>query len=354
LGKRPTIPDLAKAAGVSVATIDRVLNRRLPVREVTIERVLQAAEAIGFHATGLIKQRLRDGIPQRSFGFLLQGRGDVFYRQLGADLAAATRDRADIRGKAVIDYVDELSPAVLAQRISDLGHRVDALAVVSVDHPHVSLAIDRLRERGVPTFAMISDLTAESRVAFIGQDSRKEGRTAAWTIARTAARVGPQSGGKVGIIVGTHRYLCQETAEISFRSYFREHAPEFRLLEPLVNLEDAKIAHEATLDLLQQNADLTGLYICGGGTDGVIAAAREERARRADPVAIVCNELTEATRAALIDGILTAVISTRTAQVAARTVEAMVQATGAAPAGQLGQIPGQILVPFDLFIAENV
>jgi LacI family transcriptional regulator len=349
LGKRPTIPDLAKAAGVSVATIDRVLNRRLPVREVTIERVAQAAEAIGFHATGLIKQRLKDGVPARSFGFLLQGRGDIFYRQLGDDLATATRDRSDIRGKAVIDYVDELSPAVLAQRLTDLGNRVDALAVVSVDHPHVSLAIERLRERGTPTFAIISDLTAETRAAYIGQDSRKEGRTAAWMIAKTARTTAAKSG-KVGIIIGTHRYLCQETAEISFRSYFREHAPAFRLLEPLVNLEDAKLAYEATLDLLNQNADLTGLYVCGGGTDGVIEAAREERGRRPDPVTIVCNELTEATRTALIDGVLTAVISTRTGQVAARTVEAMVDAVGAPSTGQ----PGQILVPFDLYVAENV
>jgi len=64
----------------------------------------------------------------------------------------------------------------------------------------------------------------------------------------------------------------------------------------------------------------------------------------------VCNELTEATRSGLIDGILSAVISTRTVTVAERTVEAMVRMLenpGAA-------LPAQIFVPFDLFIAENI
>ena len=48
MANRPTLVDLAQAAGVSVATVDRVLNARHRVREPTAERVLAAAEAIDF------------------------------------------------------------------------------------------------------------------------------------------------------------------------------------------------------------------------------------------------------------------------------------------------------------------
>lgn len=41
---RPTIADLARAAGVSTATVDRVLNGRQSVREETVRRVHDAAE----------------------------------------------------------------------------------------------------------------------------------------------------------------------------------------------------------------------------------------------------------------------------------------------------------------------
>ena len=44
--RRPTLKDLAKAAGVGVATVDRVLNERPNVREATIECVLAAAERV--------------------------------------------------------------------------------------------------------------------------------------------------------------------------------------------------------------------------------------------------------------------------------------------------------------------
>jgi LacI family transcriptional regulator len=342
MSKRPTVVDLARAAGVSVATVDRVLNQRHPVREGTADRVLGAAESIGFHATALLKQRLRVDVPRRTLGFLLQKR-DAFYQQLAEDLQAATRNLTSLRGKAIIEFVGELSPAIIAERLRSLGEQVDALAVVSVDHPYVSQAIETLRARGVPTFAIISDLTAESRAGFIGRDNRKEGRTAAWMIAKTARRPG-----KVGIIVGSHRYLCQETAEISFRAYFREHASQFHVLEPLTNLEDARIAHLATQNMMAANPDLVGLYICGGGMEGVVAAAREEASHA--PVAIVCNELTAKTRTGLIEGLLTAVIATPTAQLAAKTLEAMARAI----AEPIGDSPSHTLVPFDLFVSTNI
>src|SRR5271157_3366851 len=315
MGRRPTIADLAHAAGVSVATVDRVLNARHRVREPTAERVIRAAEAIGYHAAALLKTRLRTDLPERTFAFLLQ-RPDAFYAQFGADLAAATRALSRVRGKPVVDFAPDLSAGVFAERLLRFGETAHAVAVVSVDHPRVSDAIAALRDRGVPTFAILTELGAEAAAPYIGRDNRKEGRTAAWLIAKAAKRPG-----KVGIIVGSHRFLCQEIAEISFRAYLRENAPEFTPLEPLVNLEDPRIAYAATQDMIATHLDLVGLYICGGGKEGVIAGARDEPRSRG--LAIVCNELTAEARAGLIDGVLTAVISTPTALLAERAASAM-------------------------------
>jgi LacI family transcriptional regulator len=343
MSRRPTIQDLAEAAGVSVATVDRVLNRRHPVREETAARVLAAAEAIGYHAAALIKRRLEGEVPARTFCFLLQKRTDYFYRQLAAHLGEATARAGGVRGRAIVEFVDELVPAVIAERLLSVRGRADAVAVVSVDHPHVNQAVAALAEEGVPTIAILSDLTSPARAGYVARDTRKEGRTAGWMIARTARRTG-----KVGIIVGSYRYLSQEAAEISFRSYFREHAPEFTVLEPLVNLEEARIANEATLHMIEANPDLAGLYICGGGQEGVIEALRSEGG--GEGLVVVCNELTPVTRAGLIDGVLTAVISTPLALLAERTVEAMVRALAPDRSGP----PGQVFVPSELYVPENI
>jgi LacI family transcriptional regulator len=339
---RPTIADLARAAGVSVATVDRVLNARHRVREPTAERVLGAAVAIGFHGTPLLKSRLRSNVPERTFAFLLQ-REDAFYAQFGADLAAATLALTQFRARPVVDFAPDLSAGVVAERLLRLGEYAHAVAIVSVDHPRVSDAIATLKARGVPTFAILTELGAEAGAPYVGRDNRKEGRTAAWLIAKAARRPG-----KVGIIVGSHRFLCQETAEISFRAYLRENAPEFTPLEPLVNLEDPRIAYAATQDMIATHPDLVGLYICGGGKEGVIAGARNEPRSRG--LAIVCNELTPAARAGLIDGVLTAVISTPTALLAERALAAMAAAT----VTPQETAPSPVFVPFELYLPTNV
>src|SRR6476646_2053953 len=46
---RPTIRDVAEAAGVSIKTVSRVLNDERYVRGVTRTRVQQAVAALGFH-----------------------------------------------------------------------------------------------------------------------------------------------------------------------------------------------------------------------------------------------------------------------------------------------------------------
>src|SRR3712207_1309211 len=98
VSRRPTIADLAREAGVSVATVDRVLNGRHPVREDTARRVLAAAEEIGFHATSLLKQRVHVDAPQRTFGFVLQKESHHFYQALATALADAVRTAPGVRG----------------------------------------------------------------------------------------------------------------------------------------------------------------------------------------------------------------------------------------------------------------
>ncbi|MDC7699687.1 LacI family DNA-binding transcriptional regulator [Vogesella indigofera] len=315
----PTMTDVAREAGVGLATVDRVINKRASVSQETAERVLAAAEKLGFRRASLIRDRLDERTAGYRLGFILQKSSTHFYSELGSVLEATTRTQMQPAGKALVAFLDELTPEHVVAKLYELGKKVDAIALVAADHPLVSQAIDDITARGIPVFALISDLTAVSCSGYVGIDHRKVGRTAAWAI----STISPAPG-KVGVIVGSHRYLCQEQSEMSFRSYFREFAPQFQVLETLISLEDIHLAQSATLELLKQHPDLTGIYIAGGGIEGVLQALKD--GNPPPGLVTVCLDLTAVTRQALIERRINMVLSHPQEWLASRLVEAMVAA----------------------------
>jgi LacI family transcriptional regulator len=341
--KRPTIADLARIAGVSVSTVDRVINGRNPVRRKTAEKVQAAAQQLGFHATGLIVRRLHPNKPAVTMGFLLLQKTRPFYRIVAEALGQAAAGYAPAKILVKIVHVESLEPSAVASGIERLGQTVDALAVVAANHPLIASAINLLHERGVPVFGLISEVSADVPVGYVGLDNFKAGRTAAWAIANLCREPGP-----IGVIVGSHRFRCQDLNEMGFRSYFREHAPEFALLEPVASLEDAGYAAEITRELLLRSPKLAGLYVAGGGVSGVISVLRESG--RSKSIVAVGHDLTPHTRSGLIDGSLKMIISHPIERMARCTIEAMFGAIGAASP----RTAIQEVLPFDLQTPESI
>jgi LacI family transcriptional regulator len=343
MAKRPTIEQLAQAAGVSVATVDRILNKRAPVRRDTADRVYEAAAEIGFYATGLIGRRIREGLPEYRLGFLLLRTGQQFYGAFARELEKAVAGASGFRGVAMIDTVSSQAPAEVAGKLEALSRRANAVAVVAPEHPTLTAAVEDLKRRGIPVFSLLSDFAAGERQGYIGVHNGKVGRTAAWMIARCA-----KAPGKVALFVGSHRFHGHELREIGFRAFFREEAPEFVVLDTIVNLEDGQLTQDRFLELADKHPDLVGAYVAGGGMEGAISALRG-MAPDTRPVT-VCNEITPESRAALADNLLTMVIATPLAALSRELVSLMGQALK--PGEAVG--PSQTFLPFDIHLPESV
>ena len=342
MANRPTMADLADKAGTSVATVDRVLNGRAKVREETAARVYAAAHEIGYHAASVIKQRLQAELSEVRLAFVLQKEKQAFYQALARELEEAVRLAKGARARAQIDFATAQDPTEIAGLIRSAGSCAQALAATAIDHHDITNAVADLKAKGVPTFAVLSDFAQGLRQSYIGLNNIKVGRIAAWTIAKTAKP------GKVAIFVGGHRWHGHALRETGFRSYFREHAPQFQVLDTLVNLETRRLTYEATLDLLARHPDLRGFYVAGGGMEGAIAALRE--ARRPDELAVVVNEVTPLSTAALQDRYVTLVDATPLRRLCQDLVGLMVDAV----LKGVSATPGQHFLPADLLVPESI
>ena len=319
MAKRPTIKDVAREAGLSVATVNRVIAGAGNVREETGRAVAEAAHRIGYHAVALIEQRLLPNLPRMKVGFLLQKEKQEFYQNLTRELTEAASRFKDANCDIVIEYCHSQAPADVAEQFLKMGERVQVIGAVAINHPTVTAAVVELKEKGVETFALMTDYAQGERLAYIGLNNLKVGRGAASMLSIAARKPG-----KIAIFVGGHRWHGHELREAGFRAFFRE-KPAFQVLDTLVNLETRQLTREATLDLLERHPDIVGIYVAGGGMEGAIAALREVRAP--GEVALVVNELTQDSKMALIDGYVTLINETPLSELSEELVALMFEAT---------------------------
>lgn len=301
--RRPTIPAIAQAAGVSVATVDRVLNGRSPVRAETANKVHQAAVSIGYHGSNTIRQRILADKPMLRVGVVLQKPNHSFYREFIEAFERQAQSIVTRRVQLVMNHTQSTDPAELAEVLEGMVGRVNAIAATGVDHHRITAAVSLLKAADIPVFSLLSDFAQGVRESYFGTNNLKIGRQAGWCISKICKRPG-----KVALFIGSSRYHGHVMRETGFRSYLRDMAPEFEMIDTQINLETRQLTHEATVEMLGRHPDLRALYVAGGGMEGAISALRETRAP--EEVVLIANELTAESRLALQDGYATMVFGT--------------------------------------------
>lgn len=299
---RPTVHDIAEAAGVSLATVDRVLNRRSGVRPQMIGRVEEAVFRLGYvrdtAAANLAKRRVH------RFVFLLPRGANPFMRAIEAELDHA-------RERAVADRLDvvvEAVPAFDGEALATALDRIDPAAVsgvalVAVETPAVAGAIDRLTGSGVPVVTLVSDLPASGRVHFAGIDNVAAGRTAASLLGRF---VGDRSG-QVAVLAGSMLVRDHVERYRGFCEVMAQDFPDLDILPALEGRDDPVLASRLVAGSLARNAKVVGLYSLGAGNSGLLDSLAVPR--QGGRLAVVAHELDDWSRAALRRGIFDAVIA---------------------------------------------
>lgn len=343
--KRPTVADLAHHAGVSIATVNRLLHGSATVKPSTVERIIEAANEIGFYGLQTLKSRKKDHLPSVRFGFLMQQKHRPIYQLWAQGVVDASLSSLSANIEPRVRFEENLAPDVIAASLKALAKEVDAVAVITADHPLISQAIDELRTQGIPVIAYISDLSAANRAGFVGTDNWKAGRTAAWFLTQLTAFKG-----NICPLIGSHRYQCQDIADASFRSYAREHAPESTVHETLLTHEIPENAYTQVKRLLKQDHNLTGLYVNGGGISGVLQARSELSKRRQQELKIICRDLGPQTRRGIAEGHIMAAFPHPVQRISEELIDVMLTLVqGHNPIGIQ-----QRLVPFEVITPESI
>lgn len=345
MAKRAGMAELAAAAGVSIATVDRVLNGREAVASGTRARIAEAALRIGHPAAARLTGIPQDApLPEVRFGVVLHKQGQDFYRAFAEELNRAITQVVGVRARLVLEFSASQAPSEMAGLLRSMAGRCDVLAATAVNHPEVTAAVEELRGKGLRVFSLLSDFAQGVRAGYLGLNNLKVGRTAGWITALAA-----RGAGKVQLFVGGHRWHGHELRETGFRAYLRESAPQLEVMETFVNLETRQLTFETTHAVLARHPDLRGIYVAGGGMEGAIAALRE--ARKPGEVVLVVSALTGESRQGLADGTVTLVTDTPLEKLCRELFARMARTALSGP--DTGD-SAQVFLNADIHVAESV
>ena len=297
---RSTILDIAREAGVSPATVDRVLNNRPGVKLRTKQVVLAAAQKLDYSAevegTPLVsnpaKIRLHFALPAGANAFM-----KTFQRQI--ESLALSRPELDVS----VLTIEGFSPDSLARTLRELEGRTDGVGVIALDHPTVREAIRALAASGVKVATVVSDISHVPRIDYIGIDNRAAGRLAGYLLSRF---IGSRRGAKVALLAGSLSYRGHQEREMGFRHILAEEFPSIEIVEIREMLDDEDRAYSEAKALLEKHPDLAGIYNVGAGSLGIGRALKDRNLQSS--IIFVGHDATEDTKGMLLDGTMDAVI----------------------------------------------
>jgi LacI family transcriptional regulator len=202
------VADIAAQAGLSRATVDRVLHGRPGVRAATVAQVEQAPAELD-------RQQSQIRLSGRTFLVdLVMLTPDRFGTAVSTALELELPSLQPAAFRARLRLSEESDPGAAAADLMAVARRgSDGVILKAPDDPRVVEAVDALAAAAIPVVTFVTDVPFSRRVAHVGVDNRAAGATAAYLVTRWS-RSEP---GGVLVTLSSSTFRGEEEREVGFR-----------------------------------------------------------------------------------------------------------------------------------------
>ena len=286
----PTISEIARASKVGTATVDRVLNGRDSVREVTRKKVLAALERLGGRGES------KATAASRTIAFVTDS-GVSFNRTLQGAVEAycGIHTEVDCSFEAVTTF--EVVPVKFAQMLERAAEAADGVVVVAREDLTINRSIRAIAARRTPIVCLTTDLPNSGRTAYIGSDQTNAGATAAYIMGRTIG----ERAGKV-LLAYSAPYRSQEERELGFRRVLRAEFSRLDVDERVNTNDNTDQVYANVRRYIADHGAPAGIYNVAGGNVGIGRALEAEAL--GGKVVFVGHELNPNSRTLLETGLM--------------------------------------------------
>lgn len=333
-GSRAGLQDVAKLAGVGIATVGRVLNERGNVSADTARKVVEAARVLGLRRILPLPHRR---MLRFEAVFAYPHSSVVTRLNQGFTSLTAMLDRSVIIERTTLRNAE---PAKIAARI--YAAKADGLMVYAEQHREVREAITSATTAGIPVVCMVTDIPDSGRLAYVGIDNERAGRTAGFLAAHMMRGPGPAL-----VVTGNLALRAHAERLAGFRAGLLAEAPEATVAAVLEGQDEDDRVARLLGRALRDWPDTAAIYNSGGCLTVVAKAIR--RLPRPAKTVFIGHELTEESRALLSEGTMTLTIDQAFEFQARRAVEVLLY-----DLGRTDVLPDPAEISFTLHTRANM
>ncbi len=280
-----TIATIARRAGVSSGTVDRVIHGRGRVKPETEARVRAVMEELDFQPNSL-GRAFYMARQNNKIGVLVAQR-EADFQAMILDGVAAGADYARQHGIQVLtetaDPDDEAAYLAALERL--VAADVRGLALRGIPSRTLAARLAALRACGMPVLAFNEDVPPALRDCFVGQNDRQSGACAAYLMGQLCA-----GGGPILIVGVTEQNWSSRERIAGFMEQYRRMWPEAELDRIVYGGGHRAQAYGRVGEALQADRPPAGVFVSGAGLSG--AAQAVEQAGLAGRVKVVGYDVT--------------------------------------------------------------
>lgn len=313
------VKDIAFQAGLSTATVDRVINGRGGVRRPTMARIEAAIDE-------LRKQEKDASLKGRTYVFdVIMEAPDRFTRAVRDAFERQTASFRPLTLRARFHFTEQMRDSDLSMLMTRIRQRgSDGVVLKAPDTPAIRQAVEAMTAAGVPVVTLVTDLPGSSRLAYAGSNNRMAGETAAYLIGSRLA------GQDVSVLVtlSSNQFHGEEEREAGFRSMLRARYPDLGIVVISEGFGKDWTTGAQVRAALTREQNIRAVYSIGGGNRSVIDSF--EAAGHPLPV-YVAHDLDEDNLALLRAEKLSYVLHHSLEADAAHALGVLIEARGGAP-----------------------
>ncbi|HYG97573.1 MAG TPA: LacI family DNA-binding transcriptional regulator [Terriglobales bacterium] len=265
--KKPTIVDIAKALGLSTATVHRALHDHPKTTAMTKNRVLQMAKKLGYKPN-LAARYLSSKRTIRISVNTLQGTTS-FWDEVRAGIEQE-RQSLDLENVELEFRTYSLGEGEQVAFEEALDKEVDGIITFPSQPNTLKPLMRRAARANVPVVFVATDAPATGRLSVVSIDTQASGSLAADLIGRIV-------GGRGELAVTIFDADINEHAE-KFRAFedtVRSLYPSMRVHDAIEDHDTDETAYEQCRKLLSKHPDIVGIYVTTELSIPVIKAARD-------------------------------------------------------------------------------